>query len=158
MSAMPGQTVDKKYFGVATGIVQRVEDDPEKECRVQLTLPWYDGATISEWCRVAQPYAGNGYGASFVPEKGDEVLVAFDQGDMRYPVVIGCLYNGVDSRPRTAPAAGTRSCCGPSTAMNWPWTTARAVRPCGSPPPPGTASSSTTRATRWWCAPPPAAR
>lgn len=99
MSAMPGLTVDKKYFGVATGIVQRVEDDPEKECRVQLTLPWYDGATISEWCRVAQPYAGNGYGASFVPEQGDEVLVAFDQGDMRYPVVIGCLYNGVDKPP-----------------------------------------------------------
>ncbi|MET7892609.1 phage baseplate assembly protein V [Streptomyces mirabilis] len=99
MTAMPGQSVDKRYFGVATGIVERVEGDPEQECRVRLTLPWYDGATISEWCRVAQPYAGNGYGASFVPEKGDEVLVAFDQGDMRYPVVIGCLYNGVDKPP-----------------------------------------------------------
>lgn len=96
---MPGSAVDKKYFGVMTGVVERVEDDPEKECRVRLSLPWFDGATVFEWCRVAQPYAGNGYGASFVPEKGDEVLVAFDQGDMRFPIVIGCLYNGVDKPP-----------------------------------------------------------
>ncbi|MFF3456887.1 phage baseplate assembly protein V [Streptomyces sp. NPDC002730] len=99
MTGMPGPAVDKRYFGVMTGVVERVEDDPEKECRVQLSLPWFDGATITEWCRVAQPYAGNGYGASFVPEKGDEVLVAFDQGDMRFPIVIGCLYNGVDKPP-----------------------------------------------------------
>ncbi|WP_405809949.1 phage baseplate assembly protein V [Streptomyces sp. NBC_00210] len=105
MTGMPGPAVDKRYFGVATGVVERVEDDPEKECRVQLKLPWFDSATITEWCRVAQPYAGNGYGASFVPEKGDEVLVAFDQGDMRFPIVIGSLYNGVD-KPPTHRASG----------------------------------------------------
>ena len=51
-----------------------------------------------------QPYAGNGYGAVFVPEKGDEVLVAFVHGDMRFPIVLGGLYNGIDKPPtdRTA--------------------------------------------------------
>lgn len=99
MTAMPGPVLDNMYFGVVTAIVVRVEDDPEKECRVKLKLPWFHGAMISDWCRVTQPYAGNGYGASFVPEQGDEVLVAFNHGDMRYPVVIGCLYNGVDKPP-----------------------------------------------------------
>lgn len=99
MSVMPGAVVDRRYFGVMTGIVERVADDPEKECRVRLRLPWFDASTITEWCRVAQPYAGKGYGATFVPEPGDEVLVAFDQGDMRFPIVIGCLYNGIDKPP-----------------------------------------------------------
>ena len=43
-----------------------------------------------------QFYAGNGYGAFFVPEVGDEVLVAFTHGDMRMPIILGGLYNGVD--------------------------------------------------------------
>jgi uncharacterized protein involved in type VI secretion and phage assembly len=43
-----------------------------------------------------QPYAGNGFGALFVPEKQCEVLVAFVHGDMNEPIVIGGLYNGQD--------------------------------------------------------------
>jgi uncharacterized protein involved in type VI secretion and phage assembly len=41
----------------------------------------------------------------FVPESGDEVLVAFVHGDMRFPIVLGGLYNGVD-KPPTARAGG----------------------------------------------------
>src|SRR5205085_11927984 len=52
-----------------------------------------------EWCRVRQLYAGNGYGTFFVPEVGDEVLVAFIHGDMRQPIIIGGLYNGTDKPP-----------------------------------------------------------
>ena len=62
----------------------------------------------SDWCRVVQPYAGNGYGAVFVPEKGDEVLVAFVHGDMRFPIVIGGLYNGKDKPPTARTASRTR--------------------------------------------------
>jgi uncharacterized protein involved in type VI secretion and phage assembly len=51
---------------------------------------------ISEWCRVCQFYAGNGYGAFFVPEVNDEVVVAFVHGDMRLPIVLGGMYNGAD--------------------------------------------------------------
>src|SRR5262249_40489471 len=35
----------------------------------------------------------------FVPEKGDEVVVAFIHGDMRFPIVLGGLYNGEDKPP-----------------------------------------------------------
>jgi uncharacterized protein involved in type VI secretion and phage assembly len=53
----------------------------------------------TEWCRVRQFYAGNGYGAVFIPEVGDEVLLAFIHGDMRIPIVLGGLYNGKDKPP-----------------------------------------------------------
>jgi phage baseplate assembly protein V len=105
-STLPrSRTTDRRYYGVVEALVAKVTDDPENECRVTLRFPFFDGATAeSDWCRVAQPYAGNGYGAVFVPEEGDEVLVAFVQGDMRFPIVLGGLYNGEDKPPtdRTA--------------------------------------------------------
>jgi phage baseplate assembly protein V len=57
----------------------------------------------TDWCRVRQFYAGNGYGAVWVPDLGDEVLVAFIQGDMRQPIVLGGLYNGKDRPPAQDP-------------------------------------------------------
>jgi len=100
-STLPrSRTTDRRYYGVHEALVENVEDDPAKECRVKLRYPWFDGGnTISDWCRVAQLYAGNGYGAAFGPEAGDEVLVAFVHGDMRYPIVLGGLYNGKDKPP-----------------------------------------------------------
>jgi phage baseplate assembly protein V len=92
------QTTDKRFYGVAVAIV--VDNlDPEKEGRVKLQFPWFDEDMVTEWCRVRQLYAGNGYGTFFVPEVGDEVLVAFVHGDMREPVVLGGLYNGQDKPP-----------------------------------------------------------
>lgn len=96
--AYRAQSLDRRLFGVCSGIVED-NDDPEKEGRVKLRFPWLDDATISEWCRVVQPYAGNGFGAVFIPEKQCEVLVAFVHGDMNEPVVIGGLYNGQDKPP-----------------------------------------------------------
>lgn len=89
------RSTDQRFYGVAEGIVTD-NDDPEKEGRVKVKLPWFDPDMVSEWCRVRQPYAGNGYGMYLVPEVGDEVLVAFIQGDMRLPVVLGGLWNGKD--------------------------------------------------------------
>jgi uncharacterized protein involved in type VI secretion and phage assembly len=88
---------DKRFHGVVEGIVTSVEDD-SKEGRVKVKLPWFDDLTELE-CRVCQLYAGNNYGAFFIPEVGDEVLVAFIQGDMRVPVILGGLYNGQDKPP-----------------------------------------------------------
>jgi uncharacterized protein involved in type VI secretion and phage assembly len=92
------RSTDRRYFGVVEAIV--VENDGDDEGRVKVKFPWFDGgATVTEWCRVSQLYAGGGYGAVFVPEKDDEVLVAFVHGDMRFPIVLGGLYNGVDKPP-----------------------------------------------------------
>jgi uncharacterized protein involved in type VI secretion and phage assembly len=95
----PATEHDRRYYGVSIAIVT-ANDDPAKLGRIKLNFPWFDGGhTESDWCRIAQLYAGNGYGAVFVPEVGDEVLVAFDRGDMRFPFVLGGLYNGEDKPP-----------------------------------------------------------
>ncbi|WP_082578509.1 type VI secretion system Vgr family protein [Lysobacter sp. Root690] len=46
------------------------------------------------WLRVAQRYAGPGVGTQFLPRIGQEVLVAFLDGDIDRPVIVGALYNG----------------------------------------------------------------
>ena len=50
------------------------------------------------WARVARPFAGDDRGAFLLPDVGDEVLVVFVQGDPRYPLVVGGLWNGAASR------------------------------------------------------------
>lgn len=71
-------------------------DDPSAYGRVKLTFPWLSDDYESDWARVVQLGAGPSSGAVFLPEVGDEVLVAFEFGDVRRPYVIGGLYNGVD--------------------------------------------------------------
>lgn len=70
--------------------------DPEDQCRVKLKFPWLDDSYETDWVRTSQLWAGKGYGAVVVPEVGDEVLVAFDHGDIQRPYVLGGLYNGKD--------------------------------------------------------------
>jgi len=54
--------------------------------------PGSDGAWT--WVRVATPWAGDNWGGVVVPRKGQEVLVAFLEGDIDRPVVVGTVYNG----------------------------------------------------------------
>jgi uncharacterized protein involved in type VI secretion and phage assembly len=49
--------------------------------------------------------AGNNRGTWFVPDSGDEVLVAFQAGDPRYPFVVGALWNGQDAPPESMDGA-----------------------------------------------------
>ncbi|HMF57057.1 MAG TPA: phage baseplate assembly protein V [Pyrinomonadaceae bacterium] len=92
------RTTDKRYYGVVEAIVTD-NNDPNKEGRVKVQFPWFDEQMETEWCRLRQLYAGNDYGTFFVPEVGDEVLVAFIHGDMRQPIILGGLYNGKDKPP-----------------------------------------------------------
>lgn len=100
MGATESQAVafDKRYFGVVVGLVTNIVD-PANQGRVKVKFPWYDDQTQTEWCRVVYPNAGPNHGFIAVPEKDSEVLVAFEQGDMRIPYVLGGLFNGVDSPP-----------------------------------------------------------
>jgi uncharacterized protein involved in type VI secretion and phage assembly len=91
-------TTDKLYFGVYSAIVAAV-GDKKHPGEVRLRFEWFDPQMQTEWCRICNPYAGNRYGTVWHPEKDDEVLVAFLQGDMRWPIVLGGLYNGKDAPP-----------------------------------------------------------
>jgi uncharacterized protein involved in type VI secretion and phage assembly len=73
--------------------------DPEGAGRVKVNYPWLSEADEGYWARVAAPMAGAGRGVYFLPEVGDEVLVAFEQGDLRFPYVVGALWNGKDAPP-----------------------------------------------------------
>jgi type VI secretion system secreted protein VgrG len=66
-------------------------------------------AQSSCWLRVAQPWAGAGYGFQFFPRIGMEVLVTFIGGDTDRPVVVGALYNGTHATPEALPERMTRS-------------------------------------------------
>jgi uncharacterized protein involved in type VI secretion and phage assembly len=97
-STPPAHYADQHFFGVAEALVVDVMD-PDRECRVRLRLPWLDSQQETEWCRSTAVFAGNGYGSTWTPEEGDEVLVAFVHGDLRYPVVLGGMFNGQDKPP-----------------------------------------------------------
>jgi uncharacterized protein involved in type VI secretion and phage assembly len=86
--------------GVAVAIV-RDNQDKSGMGRVKVSFPWHSQPQESHWARVATPMAGKKRGIYFIPEVNDEVLVAFDRGDVRFPYVVGSLWNGKDSSPET---------------------------------------------------------
>ncbi|HEV7801772.1 MAG TPA: type VI secretion system tip protein TssI/VgrG [Burkholderiales bacterium] len=51
------------------------------------------------WMRVAQPWAGNNWGATFIPRIGQEVVVSFLEGDPDRPLVTGSVYNAIQQPP-----------------------------------------------------------
>jgi type VI secretion system secreted protein VgrG len=61
------------------------------------------------WVRVAQAWAGTGWGARFVPRVGMEVVVTFLDGDLDRPLVTGCLYNATHPLPEAMPMHAARS-------------------------------------------------
>jgi uncharacterized protein involved in type VI secretion and phage assembly len=82
-------------YGVVVAIVTN-NDDPDQLARVKLKFPWLADEYESDWARITQLGAGPSAGAVFIPEVNDEVLVAFEFGDVRRPYVVGSLYNGKD--------------------------------------------------------------
>lgn len=100
---------ERSLFGLTSGgrgrgggqgvVVAQVSDanDPQGQGRVKLTFPWLSDSYVSDWARTVQAGAGKDRGGMVLPEVGDEVLVAFEQGDIRWPYVLGGLFNGVDT-------------------------------------------------------------
>ena len=80
--------------------------------RVMVWFPWdrdgeRDGATC--WLRVSQIWAGGGYGSIFTPRVGQEVLIAFIDGDPDQPIVVGRVYNAAKRPPYALPGLKTLS-------------------------------------------------
>ena len=100
-SAAQSESVeDRRFSGVAVGTVIN-NNDCTGLGRVQVSLPWLP--ETKPWARVAVPMAGLGRGTFFIPQIGDEVLVAFNQGDDREVYIVGSLWNQQD-RPPTRPS------------------------------------------------------
>ena len=100
----------ERLVGVYPALVTDVQD-PDRQGRVRVSLPFVNGAEgpqAAAWARLATFMAGADRGSWFIPEVNDEVLVAFLAGDARHPIVIGALWNGVDTPPETMDADNNR--------------------------------------------------
>jgi uncharacterized protein involved in type VI secretion and phage assembly len=86
--------------GVAVGMVTD-NKDPDQLARVRVHLPWQPNGDTSYWARLAVPMAGGERGTYFLPEVGDEVLVAAESGDPSHLYVLGVLWNQQDKPPTT---------------------------------------------------------
>jgi uncharacterized protein involved in type VI secretion and phage assembly len=82
---------------LVVGVVTQ-NKDPDGLGRVRVRYPALGGAVEGWWARVASPGAGAERGALMLPVVGDEVVVGFEQGDVRRPYVLGALWNG-QARP-----------------------------------------------------------
>jgi len=74
--------------------------DPKRRGRVRVTVPELDKEV---WARRATLDAGDRRGTWFVPDPGDEVLVAFANGDLRSPVLVGALWSSTQRPPENDP-------------------------------------------------------
>ena len=98
-----GVTLPGLFFGGHLGEVVDL-NDPASLSRVQVRIMSVDGPTGHDapiWARVACPFAGDNRGAFLLPDVGDEVLVIFQNGDPRFPVIVGGLWNGASQPPET---------------------------------------------------------
>lgn len=101
------EDLDKKFFGVTVGKVINPLD-PLALGRVQVQLPFIDSVDMSPWARVAVPLAGIAHGFYFIPNLGDEVLVAFEHGELNAPYIIGSLWNASAPPPLPSPVPQIR--------------------------------------------------
>ena len=81
--------------------------------RVKVQFPWDRYAepndTASCWVRVAQGWAGGGYGSIAIPRIGHEIIVSFLEGDPDQPLITGRTYHAVNTAPYPLPEHKTRT-------------------------------------------------
>lgn len=98
-----------KIYGVVVGKVLDVVDKLGLG-RVRVQLPFIDDIDLSPWARVAVPMAGMSqagvpYGTYFIPNPLQEVLVAFEHGEVNAPYIVGCLWNATSPPPARLPVS-----------------------------------------------------
>ena len=97
--------------GTQTAVVTGPENEEiyvDEYGRIQVRFFW-SGGEHSCWVRVAQTWAGKGWGAAHWPRVGQEVVVDFLEGDPDRPLVIGCVYNADQMPPFSLPEHKTKS-------------------------------------------------
>jgi len=103
-------------YGTQTAVVTGPAGEEiftDKYGRVKVQFFWdrqgkFDG-TSSCWTRVASPWAGKQWGMIHIPRIGQEVIVAFEEGDPDQPIIVGSVYNSDQMPPHELPANKTRS-------------------------------------------------
>lgn len=94
---MKTEVGDQRIFGAVVGIValNYSEQMPGRLC---VTIPVRDDqANQLKWAKMAFPYTGAKWGHYFLPEKDDQVILVFEDGNIEKPYVIGCIPRDNDS-------------------------------------------------------------
>ena len=89
----PAAGLNASVQGFHYGVVKQIHEDPESQFRVLVELPLMENQDDGIWARLATFYASSDFGAYFMPEQGDEVIVGFMNDDPDFPVIIGSLYS-----------------------------------------------------------------
>lgn len=90
--------------GLQPGVVEKVDNEPDKELRILVNVPGIGGKLWARWSII---YATKNRGVFFVPEVGDEVVIGFVNDDPRDAIVLGSLYSSKNSPPYAADADNT---------------------------------------------------
>ncbi len=88
--------------GLQTGVVTKLEGDPDGEDRIMVRIPVIHKDDEGAWCRISSLDAGKERGMFFRPEIDDEVIVGFINNDPRHAVVLGMLNSSAKPAPLTA--------------------------------------------------------
>tara|TARA_R110000782_G_scaffold1246_1_gene4901 strand:- start:34398 stop:36143 length:1746 start_codon:yes stop_codon:yes gene_type:complete len=98
----PGsEGVSPPVHGLQTGIVKKINADPNNEFRVQVQLPILGDDSDPIWARLSTFYAGNTFGAYFMPEVDDEVILGFMDDNPSYPIILGNVFSSKIPAPET---------------------------------------------------------
>ncbi|MBX3585766.1 MAG: type VI secretion system tip protein VgrG [Ramlibacter sp.] len=85
----------------------------DKHGRIKVQFPWDRVGKKDEnsscWVRVSQTWAGQGWGALFLPRIGQEVIISYVDGDPDRPLITGSVYNAEKTPPVTLPSMQTQS-------------------------------------------------
>jgi phage protein D len=80
---------------LVVGVVTN-NNDPDQMGRVRVKYPSLSDSEESAWARVVTPSSGNARGILMLPQPNEEVIVGFEHGDTRRPIVVGSVFNGKD--------------------------------------------------------------
>lgn len=88
---------------------EEIDTDNDGHGLIKVRFHWDREDKRSCWLRVAQTWAGAGWGGQFIPRIGMEVVVEFLEGDPDKPIVVGAVYNGQNKFPYKLPDNKTQS-------------------------------------------------
>lgn len=85
--------------GLQIGVVKKLDADPEGQHKIQVSVPVLQAETDGVWARLSKFYGSDDFGAFFVPEIGDEVVLGYFNNDPSHPVVLGSMYSSKRKPP-----------------------------------------------------------
>lgn len=99
VTAPPGSGFLPGISGLHIGKVAKLDGDPAEQQRIQVRIPMLTQGCDTVWARLSGFWASDGYGAFFLPDVGDEVVLGFFNDDPCQPVILGAMYSSARKPP-----------------------------------------------------------